>query len=275
MAANNRVPPLTVAVNRLRGSIAGAAQVLSAASLGAIPGRFVPGSFTLRGAGSPRELPEFDAGLLIPMDEAAALPVLALDLCAGQRVLDACAGGGGKSALIAAGVGGTGEVLALDRSPRAIRRLSSARARLGLARVEAKLYDARSAGLEWPGRFPRVLLDAPCSGLGTVRRRPEIKWRRRPEDLARAAALQAELLAGVAGAVADGGLLVYSACSLEPEETDQVIRDFLRCHPGFSLEPAGPALRPFADPAVEGILRAWPHRHDTDGFFVARFRRQS
>jgi 16S rRNA (cytosine967-C5)-methyltransferase len=275
MDCNNRVPPLTVLVNRLKGDVAGAAQALIAASRGVTPGQFVPGSFTLRGAGSPRDLPGFDEGWLVPIDEAAALPVLALDLCDGQRVLDACAGGGGKSALIAAAVGPTGEVLALDQSPRAIRRFSSARARLGLASVEAKLYDARGAGLAWPGRFPRVLLDAPCSGLGTIRRRPEIKWRRRPADLLQTAALQAELLAGVAGTVAGGGLLVYSTCSLEPEETDQVIRDFLRSHPGFSLEAPGPALQPFADPAMEGILRAWPHRHDTDGFFVARLRRQS
>lgn len=275
MDCNNRVPPLTVLVNRLKGDVAGAAQALIAASRGVTPGQFVLGSFTLRGAGSPRDLPGFDEGWLVPIDEAAALPVLALDLCDGQRVLDACAGGGGKSALIAAAVGPTGEVLALDQSPRAIRRFSSARARLGLASVEAKLYDARGAGLAWPGRFPRVLLDAPCSGLGTIRRRPEIKWRRRPADLLQTAALQAELLAGVAGTVAGGGLLVYSTCSLEPEETDQVIRDFLRSHPGFSLEAPGPALQPFADPAMEGILRAWPHRHDTDGFFVARLRRQS
>ena len=275
MGCNNRVPPLTVLVNRLKSDVAGVAQALRAASPGVAPGRFVPGSFSLRGAGSPRDLPGFDAGWLVPMDEGAALPVLALDLCDGQRVLDACAGGGGKTALIAAGVGPTGEVLALDQSPRAIRRLSSARARLGLASVEAKLYDAREAGLAWPGRFPRVLLDAPCSGLGTIRRRPEIKWRRRSADLTQTAALQAELLAGVAGAVAGGGLLVYSTCSLEPEETDHVIRDFLKSHPGFSLEAPGPALQLFADPAIEGILRAWPHRHDTDGFFVARLRRQS
>jgi 16S rRNA (cytosine967-C5)-methyltransferase len=263
-----------VLVNRLKSDVAGAEQALNAASREVTPGRVVPGSYTLRGAGSLRDLPGFDEGWLVPMDEAAALPVLALDLCDGQCVLDACAGGGGKSALIAAGIGPTGTVLALDRSPRAIRRLSSARTRLGLASVEAKLYDARGAGLAWPGRFPRVLLDAPCSGLGTIRRRPEIKWRRRATDLPQTAALQAELLAGVAGAVAGGGLLVYSTCSLEPEETDHVIRDFLRSDPGFSLEALGPALQPFADPAVEGILRAWPHRHDTDGFFVARLRRQ-
>jgi 16S rRNA (cytosine967-C5)-methyltransferase len=145
--------------------------------------------------------------------------------------------------------------------------------RLGLASVHGTLYDARRAGGAWPGRFPRVLLDAPCSGLGTLRRRPEIKWRRRPEDLPRAAALQGELLAGVAGAVAAGGLLVYSTCSLEPEETDEVIDAFLARHTTFALEGPGPDLHAFADPARGGALRAWPHRHATDGFFVARLRR--
>ena len=276
MAANNRVPPLTVVVNRLRGSIAGAAQALNAASPGATPGRFVPGSFTLRGAGSPRELPDFDAGLLIPMDEAAALPVLALDLRDGQHVLDACAGGGGKSALIAAGVGATGEVLALDRSPRAIRRLSSARARLGLASVEAKLYDARGAGLclartvrpcssgrpvQWPGHRPTTARDQVAAPARKISPRPP------PSRPNCSPAWPAPWPLG--------GLLVYSTCSLEPEETDHVVHDFLRSHPGFSLEAPGPALQPFADPAVDGILRAWPHRHDTDGFFVARLRRQS
>jgi len=209
------------------------------------------------------------------MDEAGALPVLALDLQPGQRVLDACAGGGGKSALIAARVGPQGEVLALDNSPRAMRRLEAASGRLGLAMVRRHLADARTAGETWAGQFPRVLLDAPCTGLGTIRRRPEIKWRRRPEDLARAASLQAELLAGVAGAVAGGGLLVYSTCSLEPEETDAVLAVFLALHPDFHLETPGPIGSGAGLLDGAGLLRAWPHRHGTDGFFVARLRRDA
>jgi 16S rRNA (cytosine967-C5)-methyltransferase len=209
------------------------------------------------------------------MDEAGAFPVLALEPQPGDRVLDACAGGGGKSALIAARVGSRGEVLALDRSPRAIRRLEAARARLGLDGVRPRLGDARSAGTEWAGQFSRVLLDAPCTGLGTIRRRPEIKWRRRPEDLNRAAGLQRALLAGVAGAVATGGVLVYSACSLEPEETDAVVADFLARHPAFELDDPGPALRQRGDLVDgQGTVRSWPHRHGTDGFFVARLRRR-
>ncbi len=275
MTANNRVPPLTLAANRLKADGEEVGRLLAKGHAEVTPGRFFPGIFTLRGAGSLIDLPGFGEGLFFPMDEAGALPVLALDPLPGQRVLDACAGGGGKSALIAAAVGGTGEVVALDRSPRALRRLTAAALRLGLARVRPRLYDARVAGEAWAGQFPRVLLDAPCSGLGTIRRRPEIRWRRRPSDLAQAAALQRALLAGVAGAVAGGGLLVYSTCSLEPEETDEVIGAFLDTHSDFALEAPGPALRPFCDPLTEGILRAWPHRHDTDGFFVARLRRSS
>jgi 16S rRNA (cytosine967-C5)-methyltransferase len=273
MTANNQVPPLTVVVNRLKADAGEAERLLREAVREVVPGRVVPGSFACRGAGSPGDLPGFAEGVFLPMDEAGALPVLALDLAPGHEVLDACAGGGGKSALIAACVGQTGRVLALDRSPRAIRRFATAKERLGLASVHATLYDARGAGEAWAGRFPHVLLDAPCSGLGTLRRRPEIKWRRRPEDLPRAAALQTELLAGVAGAVAAGGLLVYSTCSLEPEETDDVIDAFLARHTAFALEGPGPDLHRFADPERRGILRSWPHRHGTDGFFVARLRR--
>lgn len=228
----------------------------------------------MTGAGSPAGLPGFAEGWLIPMDEAGALPVLALDPGPGQRVLDACAGGGGKSALVAARVGSAGEVVALDRSARAMRRLEAAIRRLVLPAVRPQLGDARRAGEEWPGQFPRVLLDAPCTGLGTIRRRPEIRWRRRPEDPCRAAALQRELLEGVAGAVAPGGLLVYSTCSLEPEETDEVLAAFLATHPEFRLEDPRPALGQAADLVDgQGCLRAWPHRQGTDGFFVARLRR--
>jgi 16S rRNA (cytosine967-C5)-methyltransferase len=264
-----------VLVNPLKAQDEEARQALERTGSEVGAGQWIPGAFCLRGAGSVANLPGFADGWLIPMDEAGAFPVLALDVQPGDRVLDACAGGGGKSALIAARLGVQGEVVALDNSPRALRRLEAARKRLGLARVKPQLGDARKAGAEWPGQFPRVLLDAPCTGLGTIRRRPEIKWRRRPEDLPRAASLQRELLAGVADAVAPGGLLVYSTCSLEPEETDAVTADFLATHPSFQVEDPGPAIcgrGHFLD--EEGYLRSWPHRHGTDGFFVARLRRR-
>jgi 16S rRNA (cytosine967-C5)-methyltransferase len=274
MEANNTAPPLTVLTNTLKTGVEDVGRALAEVAADVVPGRWVPGAFSLRGAGGPADLPGFASGWLIPMDEAGALPVLALDPLPGQRVLDACAGGGSKSALIAARVGSEGDVVALDQSPRALRRLEAAARRLGLAAVRPRLADARTAGAQWPGRFPRVLVDAPCTGLGTIRRRPEIRWRRRPEDLPRAAALQRELLEGVAAAVAVGGLLVYSTCSVEPEETDEVIAAFLAAHAEFRLDDPRPALGRAAVLADgPGTLRAWPHRHGTDGFFVARLRR--
>jgi 16S rRNA (cytosine967-C5)-methyltransferase len=275
MAANNAVPPVTVLANPLRARDQEVRQALERVGVEVGAGRWVPGAFCLRGAGSVGNLPGFADGWLIPMDEAGVFPVLALDVQPGDRVLDACAGGGGKSALIAARIGSRGEVIALDNSARALRRLEAARARLGLARVTPRLGDARSVGQESPGHYSRILLDAPCTGLGTIRRRPEIKWRRRPEDLQRAAVLQRELLAGVADAVAPGGLLVYSTCSLEPEETGAVMADFLAAHPSFQVEDPGADFRGL-DHLVDGdgYLRSWPHRDGTDGFFVARLRRR-
>jgi 16S rRNA (cytosine967-C5)-methyltransferase len=276
MTANNAVPPLTVLVNALKAEVERVRSVLGEAIPNVTPGRWVPGACSVRGAGGVMDLLGFAEGWLIPMDEAGALPVLALDLSPGQRVLDACAGGGSKSALIAGQVQSAGEVVALDRSARAVRRLEAAIGRLGLTMVRPHLTDARAAGEQWPGQFARVLLDAPCTGLGTIRRRPEIRWRRRPPDLGRAAAIQRGLLDGVAPAVARDGILVYSTCSMEPEETDEVMDAFLATHPEFRLDDPRPSMLQAADLVdARGFVRAWPHRHGTDGFFVARLRRVS
>ena len=276
MAANNAIPPITVAVNVLRAAPAAVRESLAGTVPEVTPGRFAPEILSVRGAGRVADLPGFREGWLVPMDEAGALPVLALDPQPGEDVLDACAGGGGKSALLGARVGARGEVVALDSSPRAIRRLEEAKRRLGLDMVRPRLGDARAAGSLWDSRFPRVLLDAPCTGLGTVRRRPEIKWRRAPAVPGRAAAVQDALLDGVAAAVAPGGVLVYSTCSLEPEETDAVAARFLAAHPEFrpdDIPAVSGGLRVLA--AGPGVLRAWPHRHGTDGFYVLRLRRET
>ncbi len=270
MAANNRTPPLTIVANPARVTAERAAELLRRHGVRAEPGALAPSAFRLRDVGNPADLPGFADGLWIPMDEGGTLPVRALAPEPGQRVLDACAGGGGKTALLAAAVAPAGEVVALDKSPRALQRLRAAAERLGLSGVRALLADARTAASH--GSFPRVLLDAPCTGLGTVRRRPEIKWRRRAADLPAAQRLQRELLAATAEAVAPGGVLVYSTCSLEPEETDDVITAFLAARSDFALDDLGAAWTALGA-ANGGILRAWPHRHDTDGFFVARLRR--
>jgi 16S rRNA (cytosine967-C5)-methyltransferase len=181
-------------------------------------------------------------------------------------VLDACAAPGGKTAYAAA-LGGA--VTALDVHAAGVRRVAVEAERLELATIRAVAADARRPPLREP--FDAVLVDAPCSGLGTLRRHPELRWRRRPEDLGRLAALQGDLLAGVAPLVRPGGVLVYAVCSPMRAETDSVVGAFLAAHARFVLEPVG-TLAPPELVTRAGALRTWPHRHDLDAFFAVRLR---
>jgi 16S rRNA (cytosine967-C5)-methyltransferase len=183
----------------------------------------------------------------------------------GGRVLDACAAPGGKATHAAALMGGTGLVLALDRRLSGLRRLVGEARRLGTP-LHAAVGDARQPPCR--SLFDAVLVDAPCSGLGTLGRHPEVRWRRRPEDIPRLAALQGEILAGVAPLVRPGGVLVYAVCTLTREETDDVVAQFSAAHPRFVVDP----LAPGPTVTATGLLRTLPHRHGLDGFFAARLR---
>jgi 16S rRNA (cytosine967-C5)-methyltransferase len=158
-------------------------------------------------------------------------------------------------------------VLALDARPAGVSRVRAEAARLGAAAVRAVAGDARHPPLAHA--FDAVLVDAPCTGLGTLRRHPEVRWRRQPEDVTRLAALQRAILAGVAPLVRRNGVLVYAVCTLTREENEDVVASFLAIHPRFALEPA-PA--PSALLTADGYLRTLPHRHGLDGFFAARLR---
>jgi 16S rRNA (cytosine967-C5)-methyltransferase len=216
-----------------------------------------------------------EQGVFWVMDEAAALVVRLLDPQPGERILDACAGGGGKATLAAMLMGNRGEITACDVNSRALSRLKIACRRLGVTIVKAVKQDARAE----PGRFrawaDRVLVDAPCTGLGTLRRRPEMRWLREPADIPRLAELQGAILDGAAGCVRSGGSLVYAVCSREPEEGEGVVVRFLARHREFSPEETAPPFFAEGRSALltGGSLATWPHRHDTDGFFAARLRR--
>jgi 16S rRNA (cytosine967-C5)-methyltransferase len=209
----------------------------------------------------------------------------------GERVVDLAAAPGGKTTHLAELGHDRLQVVAVDRHPARTRLVLSNTTRLGLQSVQAVVADAARAPLA-RGWADAVLLDAPCSDLGVVARRPDVRYRRREEDLAQLAALQRELLAGAAELVRPGGRLVYSVCSLEPEETVQQVQWLLQQRPDLELEaPAaqppsalasdegtcGPQKPQEDDPwpwCGEGLLWILPHRHGTDGFFVARFRRR-
>jgi len=271
MEANNAPAPLSLAPNTARAGPGDLARAIAALGLGAEASRWTPGFVRVKEGGALLRSPLVLEGACVPMDEASGLVVHCLDPRPGERILDACMGGGLKAALSWMRMERTGCLVAADPAARSFRRAADVHARLGLPGIRMVRMDAREAGRVLCARFDRVLLDAPCSGLGTLRRHPEIRWQRGPEQVAALAALQAALLAGVAPCVREGGRLVYAVCSTEPDEGEAVIADFLARHPAF--RPAGPAAD--ADPALgalrtpEGAYRTFPHRHGTDGFFIA------
>ncbi len=275
--ANTRPAPSTLRVNTLMMKPDAALAALRDRSLRAEPG-VLPEAIRVDGSLVQR-LPMIDEGLCIPQDEAAMLVSVAVAPPPGSVVIDACAAPGGKTTHLAALLQNHGRVLACDVHPRKLEALAHRAAAMGATCVEAHHLDAREIGRRWPEQADAVLVDAPCSGLGTIRRRPEIKWRASEGALARHAGLQQAILAGAAGAVRPCGALVYSVCSLEPEEGPQVVHAFLVAHPAFALAPFPPAFprvvraRPVEDP-VAGEVHLFPHRHDTDGFYIARLERR-
>lgn len=270
--ANNSPAPLTLRVNLLRSSPQDLRQLLGAAGATASPCRWAPEGMWLHQAASPTELPGFREGLFYIQDEGAMLISRAVGPQPGQTVIDGCAAPGGKSTHLAELMGDQGRVLAIDQSPERLWLVEDSARRLGHSAITTRALDARQIGREYPETADCLLLDVPCSGLGVIRRRPDIKWRRSSETLRELAILQREILAGAAPAVKRGGVLVYSTCSIAPQENQNIIEGFLADHSEFRPEPLLPGL-----PAAPGEhwVQLWPHRHGTDGFFIARLRRDT
>jgi 16S rRNA (cytosine967-C5)-methyltransferase len=210
-------------------------------------------------------------------DQASMLIPHLLDVKPGERILDGCAAPGGKTTQIAALTGNLAEIVALDLHPQRIKLLQSGIERLGCQGVTAKVWDlTQPPKFLTPASFDRVLLDAPCSGLGVLRRNPESRWNRNPEDIAQLAQLQLRLLENVAPLLRPGGVLVYSLCTTTPEETTGVIEAFLENSPQFKItdlhDQLPAAWRPLLDP--QGCLRTFPQQHDgMDAFFAVKLQK--
>jgi 16S rRNA (cytosine967-C5)-methyltransferase len=189
----------------------------------------------------------------------------------GMRVLDLCAAPGGKATHLAALVGTTGEVVAVERNPRRAAQLRRTCERLRADHVRVETGDAAEPRADAP--FDRVLVDPPCSGLGTLQGRPDLRWRARPEAVAELSALQLRILAAGAAALKPGGSLVYATCTISPQENEQVVQRFLAGNAGFALDDLGVANPELACAGESRALQLLPHRDVTDGFFLARLRR--
>jgi 16S rRNA (cytosine967-C5)-methyltransferase len=255
--------PVAVRVNICRATIEDVEGELAGAGVRTERGGVRSGSL-LVDAGDPSSFPGFEQGRFAVQDQASSFVVDALELRPGDRVLDVCAAPGGKAGHLACLAGEAGEVVAADVSPT---RLSLARAGLQRLGAPARLVvqDGRRPAVA--GGFDRILVDAPCSGIGSARRRPELLWRARRDELSSLARLQVGIATASAGLLAPGGRLVYSVCTFPRAETDAACDALLRRV--VDLEPAqieGP------DGRAERV-RLWPHRHGCDAMFVAAFRR--
>jgi 16S rRNA (cytosine967-C5)-methyltransferase len=274
----NQPATLTLRANTLK---IGAAELLpriGALSQGAVRTSFAPdGIRNCRAAATLFEHPIFHQGLCAVQDEAAQLIALLVDPRPGDRVLDGCAGQGGKSAHMAALMQDRGEIVAVDRSAKRLERLVGEMKRLGVSIVTPLELDldraVNSKDLEHP--FDRILIDAPCSGLGVIRRNPDIKWSPLKQDLGRYRNIQSGLLDLAAPLVKPGGVLVYAVCSSEPEETETVIADFLKNHPEFAINTGSEALTGarFQPLLVQSCFCTYPKHVEMDGFFGARLKR--
>jgi 16S rRNA (cytosine967-C5)-methyltransferase len=274
--ASNEPPPLTVRVNRRRGSVADLLAELLERFPDAAPCRVARDGIVLGRRGNPGLDPAFLAGRYTVQDEGAQLVVGLLDPRPGERILDTCAAPGGKATAIAERIGDTGRVVAADRHARRLGLVLRTARRLALPNVDCAERDATRPlhNLTAGSPFNRVLVDAPCSGLGTLRRNPDARWRIGPGDPARLAEVQAAILNNAAAVVKPGGTLVYSTCTLLPEENEAIVEAFLKTAENFA--PVSADRVPAEVRRVvgsDGVLRCLPHRHDSDGFFAARLER--
>lgn len=270
--AQNQPAPLTVRVNLRRTRPAELAERWEAAGLPVTPCQWAPEGLTVNHGGAVRELPGYAEGLFGVQDEASLLVGYLAAPAPGSLVVDLCSAPGSKATHLAEIMGDRGAVVAIDVHQPRLRLVKMEAARLGLSSVIPLCADGRMVPHLLREPADVVVVDAPCSGTGTLRRRPDARWRKQPEQIAQLSVLQGQLLQAAAQVVRSGGVLIYSTCSLEPEENEDVIRQFREVRSDFipDLPPLAPEL---AGDRREGWLRLWPHRHGTDGFFICRLRK--
>jgi 16S rRNA (cytosine967-C5)-methyltransferase len=272
MLALNERPPLTIRTNTLRLSREALAARL-AAEEGRVPHptRLAPEGIVVdHGGGPPAGWRAFADGACAVQDEASMLVSHLVGARPGETLADVCAAPGTKTTHLGQLLDNRGRILAFDRDRERLAAVREAAERMGITVVETREGSVEALAAEHPAACDAVLVDAPCSNLGVLRRHPEVKWRRQPGDLAASAAGQRAILRAAAGMVKPGGRLVYATCSLEPEENDAVMRDLLDARGDFALDP--PAGFP-VEPDASGVVRCLPHRHGTDGFTAVRMRR--
>ena len=279
-AVLNEPAPLDLRVNALKLKREDAQAQLKAAGIDALPTPYSPLGLRIDGKPAVNRLELFTQGGIEVQDEGSQLLALLLAPKRGEMVVDFCAGAGGKTLALGAAMRNTGRLYAFDVSGHRLDALKPRLARSGLSNVyPAQIAHERDERIKrLAGKIDRVLVDAPCSGLGTLRRNPDLKWRQSPQAVTELQAKQRAILASAARLVKPGGRLVYATCSLLDAENEVIAAEFAAAHPDFKpLDAADVLAKSQVERAGElvegGALRLWPHRHGTDGFFAVAWER--
>lgn len=267
---NNEQPPTCAQVNTLQATPEALGPALRGAEAEARPHPWLQNCLLLSGTGDLEQLDSFQNGDFYIQDAAARLAVLASGVKPGDRVLDACAAPGGKSFAAAIQMENQGEVVSCDIHPHKIGLIEAGTERLGLTCIHVREQNAKTFVQEWEGAFDAVLADVPCSGLGIIRKKPDIRYKD-PAPLEQLPTVQQAILENVSRYVRPGGVLLYSTCTLLQRENEDVVSAFLADHRPFALEPFS---LPGPVGACSGMVTLWPQRHGTDGFFVAKLSRK-
>lgn len=278
--------PLDLRVNALTDKRPDVQKELAQAAIKAVATPFSPWGLRIDGKPALAKLDAFARGAFEVQDEGSQLLALLLDAKRGEMVVDFCAGAGGKTLAIGATMRNTGRLYAFDTSAHRLDALKPRLARSKLSNVHpAAIAHERDERIKrLAGKIDRVLVDAPCSGLGTLRRNPDLKWRQSPKSVEELTAKQTAILQSAARLVKSGGRLVYATCSVLPEENEVIAEAFGAANPDFELQDAMDLLNGLKVAGAEGLtagaeggkryLRLWPHRHATDGFFAAVWNRK-
>ena len=271
-------PDFSVRINTLKTTREALVDELGQNGIEAVPGRFLDEALYLRNVSDISGLDAFIEGKMTVQDGSSMLAVKVLDPAPGERILDVCAAPGGKTTHIGQVMKNKGHIDAWDIHEHKIGLIGENARRLGVEIIEASQRDALRPLEEAKGMYDRVLVDAPCSGTGIIRRKPDIKWKRKKEDFSSLVEIQKKILYNSSMYVKPGGVLVYSTCSLDERENEQIIAGFLSENGNFareSLKGRLPGTLNEKEGTEEGILRLYPHIDGTDGFFIARMRRIS
>ncbi len=284
--ALNQGAGLDLRVNTLKAKRAEVQKALAEAGIQAVNTPYSPWGLRIAGKPALNKHPAFVQGDYEVQDEGSQLLALLLDAKRGEMVVDFCAGAGGKTLAIGATMRNTGRLYAFDTSAHRLDAFKARLKRSGLSNVHpAAIAHERDERIKrLAGKIDRVLVDAPCSGLGTLRRNPDLKWRQNPQSVQELTVLQTAILQGAARLVKAGGRLVYATCSVLPQENEAIAAAFSAANPDFEPVPAGEILTGLKLENAQSLcsggesgqlyLRLWPHRHASDGFFAAVWQRR-